>query len=413
MTEEQKNKLLYRLLPRAFNPAGPISEKDMFMGRSKQIDNAMEAILQPNQHLVIIGERGVGKTSLANVIYDIMKELETSIGFIYAKVNCGRSESFTSLWKSILRSVRFTKTTRKAGLGVDDSASTKEISTLADTIPEDRVTPSRIVELVGNRPGVWIFDEFNTLTRREAQPFADLLKALSDSSSKSKLILVGVAESLATLIEDHASVERSIRQVIMPRMNVKELGQIITGAEKKTGLVFSPKVQQVIVKLSQGLPYFVHQLGLCSGKAAVNGDRTTVDRTQLLAGIADAIDSSEQSLQEAYRLAIHSQKPQALYREVLLACALARTDAFGYFQQSAVIGPLSRIRNRAVVPGMYAAHLTAFCAPERGPVLVRRGARRNYVYRFMNPLLQPYAIMHGIKEGHVQSDWLDSLVGIE
>lgn len=410
ISEEQRDKVQYSLLPQAFNPAGPISRKDMFKGRSQQISDSLDAVFQPHQHLVIVGERGVGKSSLANIIYDLIASLGKKIpSYWYGKVNCGKRETFTSLWKEAFRSVRFTQKNSPVGFITSDSSDGETTVTLSDMLTEREFTPARIVSVVCDNPGVWVFDEFNTLPRREAQPFADLIKALSDAGARAKIALVGVADSLAALIEDHRSVDRSVRQILMPRMDPAELREILTGAEQVTGLSFDEQSKVEIIGLSQGLPYFTHQVGLCSAKAALSQMKTAVVPGDISAGIDEALRASEASIRESYRLAIHSRKPDALYAHVLLACALAKKDPFGFFKQTDVSEPLSRIRGRRIMPGVFAAHLSGFISSERGNILARRGSPQNYVYRFSNPLLQPYTIMMGIKSELIPRDWLDHL----
>jgi hypothetical protein len=36
---------------------------------------------------------------------------------------------------------------------------------------------------------------------------------------------------------------------------------------------------------------------------------------------------------------------------------------------------------------------------ERGPILIRRGTERQYRYRFSDPMMQPYILMRGMREG--------------
>ncbi len=411
MTIEKHGEILYTLLPSAFNPSGPISTKDMFKGRNQQISDSLDALFQPNQHLIIIGERGVGKSSLANIIYHLIVSFGQKVpNYWYGKVNCGKRETFTGLWKEAFRSVRFTQETRPVGFVSETNPGHKVTYTLTDLLSESEFTPARIVSIIRDNPGVWIFDEFNTLVRREAQPFADLVKALSDAGSKAKIILVGVADSLSALIEDHSSIDRSIRQILMPRMTQPELREILEGAENITGMKFIEESKAEIIGLSQGLPYFVHQVGLYSAREALKQMKWDIVPHDISAGIVEALRTSEESIREAYRLAIHSRKPDALYAHVLLACALASKDPYGFFKQADVVHPLSTIRGKRIVPGVFAAHLSAFCSTERGHILSRRGSQQNYVYRFTNPLLQPYTIMMGLSTKMIPDDWLQTLI---
>jgi hypothetical protein len=158
LTKAQVEKIRFTLLPQAFNPAGPISRKDMFKGRKKQIDISLDSIFQPDQHLVIIGERGVGKTSLATIIYDLVRSFGNEVpGYWYGKVNCGVRETFSSLWKSAFTSVRLTREKRPIGFLVSSENGADEVFTLGDTIDEKDLSPSRIVTLLrsGVTPFLW------------------------------------------------------------------------------------------------------------------------------------------------------------------------------------------------------------------------------------------------------------------
>jgi hypothetical protein len=51
-----------------FTPGAPINEKDLFAGRSEQVEKIIDAVSQRGCHAILYGERGVGKTSLSNMI---------------------------------------------------------------------------------------------------------------------------------------------------------------------------------------------------------------------------------------------------------------------------------------------------------------------------------------------------------
>jgi hypothetical protein len=51
----------------------------------------------------------------------------------------------------------------------------------------------------------------------------------------------------------------------------------------------------------------------------------------------------------------------------------------------------------------FARHLNPFCDPERGPVLIKSGKRKGFMYQFANPLLEPLVVMvgrHGAKDAN-------------
>ncbi len=127
------------------------------------------------------------------------------------------------------------------------------------------------------RPAVCIFDEFDRMPRSEARIFSDLIKSLSDNAVSSTVVLVGVAETVTDLVEEHASIERALVQVQMPRMENAELQEILEKAAEQLEVTFSDKATRAIVGLSQGLPHYTHLLGRESvRKAARQGHLSVV-----------------------------------------------------------------------------------------------------------------------------------------
>jgi transcriptional regulator with AAA-type ATPase domain len=55
-----------------FTPSAPIDDQALFAGRVNQLNRIIGAISQRGQHAILFGERGAGKTSLANVLLKIL-----------------------------------------------------------------------------------------------------------------------------------------------------------------------------------------------------------------------------------------------------------------------------------------------------------------------------------------------------
>jgi len=62
---------------KVFQPRTPITTKDLFAGRWTELTKISDAVHQPGLHVVVHGERGVGKTSLANVVRPTIRALDT------------------------------------------------------------------------------------------------------------------------------------------------------------------------------------------------------------------------------------------------------------------------------------------------------------------------------------------------
>src|SRR6266511_2125640 len=82
----------------AFSPAAPIRETDVFTGRTEQLRRVVDAINQQGQHVLIYGERGVGKTSLANVLPGFLRSTGQA-EVIAPHINCDATDHFASIWR--------------------------------------------------------------------------------------------------------------------------------------------------------------------------------------------------------------------------------------------------------------------------------------------------------------------------
>jgi hypothetical protein len=154
-----------------------------------------------------------------------------------------------------------------------------------------------------------------------------------------------------------------------------------------------------ITALSQGFPHYTHLLGLNSARQAIDtgSRRITVDHVE--AAVSEAISGAQQTIKDAYHRATMSTRRDHLYRQVLLACALAGTDELGYFASGDVRTPLSQIMGKRYDIPAFARHLNDFCDTKRGPVLQKTGTSHRFRFRFINPLMQPFVIMEGIASG--------------
>ncbi|MEQ9151060.1 MAG: hypothetical protein RLO06_06170, partial [Parvibaculum sp.] len=60
MDEATKN-----LAARIFRPSQPVKERELLYGRDRQVERTLESLDTPGRSVFMFGERGVGKTSLA------------------------------------------------------------------------------------------------------------------------------------------------------------------------------------------------------------------------------------------------------------------------------------------------------------------------------------------------------------
>ena len=389
---EQKNKFeLLEKIAASFRPSAPIDSK-AFSGRKSQITAVVNACVQRGQHVVIFGERGAGKTSLANTLCEMLgaKFVMPECGTI----NCDQTTTFASLWRAILSEIPLSRNAH-AKRNLSDADRTQ--GTFAQLLPEN-VTPHSVKTVLQDRGRfLFIIDEIDRIKDKTTTTLlADTIKTLSDHAIDTTLVLVGVAESVDTLIAEHESVQRALIQVHMPRMSQVEIDSLIDNGLANIGMTIEQDAKIRIHKLSQGLPHYAHLLGMHSALAAAAQDRLHITIDDTHRALRKALKYAQQSIADEYERATMISG-ETLHRWVLLACALAKTDKHGYFTAGDVAMPMSTIMKKDCPISLFSKHLNAFCEVKHGLVLHRTATARGYKYKFRNAIMQPYVLMKGLE----------------
>ena len=391
----------------AFSPGAPINQSTLFAGRQAELESISDAVVQRGLHVVVFGERGVGKTSLTNVLPEFMDQ--AGIGdFTVGRVNCDSGDTFRTLWHKVLREVTVSIAVPSAGLRASPQ---EHLLTLNETLGADpgQEDIRYLLQRVGQRL-ILVFDEFDRIRQPTAgREMANVIKSLSDHLVDVTVVLVGVADTVDDLVREHQSIDRCLVQVRMPRMSGGELEDILGRGYAHVGMTVLPDAALLIAYLSQGLPHFTHLLGLAAGRAAIEQRAREVDATHVVAAVRAAVHQTQHSIASDYTRATSTQRQNSLFRQVFLACALAETDPLGFFGAADVRAPLSAIMGKRYEIPSFARHLDQFCQAARGPALQRSGAPRHYRYRFVNPLLQPYVVLRALEQGLVTLEQLQRL----
>jgi AAA domain len=357
----------------AFTPAAPVDDYTLFAGRLDQVSSCMDAFAQKGLHIAVYGERGVGKTSLANVLPAIIKAADIpQLGAV--RVNCNTNDSYAAIWRKVLRE-----------LGVQ--------SATLDDIPATVTDPEEIRFYLRNleRNTLIVLDELDRVEDDDALSLlADTVKTLSDHGTRATLMFVGVASSVEHLLGEHESIIRNVRQVPMQRMSRDEIDALLDkGFGQIEGVTVTQDAKDRIIFAAEGLPHFAHLLGLGAAQRAVADDRYGVGRRDVERAEAGAVQTH--SMFSEYRRATDSPQPGHLFEQVLLACSYARRDALGFFRAADVRAPLSAITGRTMTIQQFQRHLAEFSGDRQ--TLEMEGEPRHRAYRFRNPLFQPFVKM--------------------
>lgn len=372
-----------------FKPKTPVDDDKLFAGRIGQINDLLDVVYEPGGHAIIFGERGVGKTSLAKIIEKKIAPVIPNI-HVPEPISCMTGDDFYKIWGNAFNNYRAGDTTPAQHFA--NVGNPYEVINALNDLPK-------------NKMHIFIFDEFDRVTDDMTYHLmADMLKHLSNNPGQVTIIIVGVGDTLLDLFGKHESIVRCCEQIKMPRMSDAECREIVDERIPRIGFTIDPQVTERIIKLSQGLPGYVHLLGQLVLKNAIDSRRTAIDYSDLKTALSKALAKADHKARSDYHKAISSSAADNKYKEVLLACALAESNEMGYFYAGSIRDPYSKIRGKPMDIPNYSTNLSNLCSDERGPALIKTGKPKRYQYRFANPLVQPLAIMIGADEGLIPID---------
>jgi Cdc6-like AAA superfamily ATPase len=400
MTDEDWNAKRFEV-SELFTPSAPITTAELFAGRRHQITKLVDVIGERGRHAIIYGEPGVGKTSISQIIKMIIPVRTSKVKYI--RKPAFSSDTFSSIWMDIFREMKFV---------IDFGNGSKEYS--VSDIYEGGVKPSDVVRELSyfneNDVPIIVIDEFNLVADIEASRLmAETIKALSDEGVKATVIIVGISDSVADLIEGHQSITRCTEEILMPRMEKEEMRDVLEGRIRRLGMDIEGNAKWKAINLTKGLPAFAHGFGKEAALSAIRKKRLRIVESDIDAAIDAILSSNQNSLKQDYESATHSNQAKARYKQILMACALAQSDEIGYFTPKQVEGPLSEILGRTTTVEYFNTNLKEFTEKKRGSVLHRQGSTRIFRYRFRNPAMQPYVIMKGIKDSFLSDDAMKAL----
>jgi hypothetical protein len=380
-----------------FSPGAPIDDLSLLAGRINQLEQMVDVVVQRGMHGILYGERGVGKSSLANTFsVRLITPTKTRSAI---SVTCDPSDDFSKIWRKVFRRLSFSS---------DAEGTTVDQSYKGEIYPDDVAVELAKFEL--NTIPIIILDEFDQIKDENAKTLmANAIKTLSDQSVRTTVIIVGVADSVGELLKEHSSIARCLRQIFMQRMSTSELGEIITTRLPKVGMSVRNDVLADIVTLSRGLPHYTHLFGQQAARRAIADHSLEIRAQHLWAAIPECINQTAQSLREQYHQATMSPRKGHIYREVLLAAALAEADDLGYFAPADLKKPLSALLRADAPVSLFGQHLKNLCQIDRGTILQQMGSPRKYRYRFEEPMMQSFIILQGLQNGLITRDMVKGL----
>jgi hypothetical protein len=320
-----------KLLHSRLSPTEPIRSVEFLRGREQKLEDIRRAFVAKGRHIFVHGDRGVGKTSLAQTAAFEHQSSEQRPVLL----TCDPSSSFYRIAGDIatalagfnpLATKRSSSTKISAGLGPCLTAEHQQ--QLEQGLIPDLRSINEAVAVIDNlarrhsKAPVIVIDEFE----RVAEPgdrtlFADLIKQVGDQSIPIQLIFCGVGSSLSDLLDTHHSCYRYLQSIKLERLAIDGRLEIIDDVHSAFSLTIDDVTRYRIAKISDGYPHYVHLI--CEKLLWEAFDDSSIVSAikpmHFTRAVISAVASIEEHLKVIYEKA--TRKYSSGYEEVLWAVA--------------------------------------------------------------------------------------------
>jgi hypothetical protein len=391
-----------------FRPSSPTDDQSLFRGRRNQLRGVMSGLAEVGQHILIYGERGVGKTSLGYMAKSLF-DTGPALHRVSVRIQCADGESFTDIWQDFYLRLRAAVDAKGKELRSHLEGALDSLDEILNYPNSDTLTATDVhralAVLASDVEVLIIIDEFDRLGAwDETTPFGDLIKSLSDDRLPVTLVIVGVADSIDGLIKAHASTPRSLRQILMPRMEQDELLSIVVdgyaefGRKAEYELSCDQKAAEVIAQVAEGFPYYAHLLAGAAGTEALYRAEHAIGVEEVFQSMVVAIEDADHTIRSSY-VSSTTARADANLETTLMACAMARADELGYFSSTDVAEALSTLLKSKRNSGHVNSHLQKFSSAPHWILDRKEISERKIRYRFHDPLMRPFVLLKGYHQG--------------
>jgi Cdc6-like AAA superfamily ATPase len=309
-----------------FAPTQPVTDERTFAGRTKVLKHLIEVIEHRMSHVVIFGERGIGKTSILHIIHKLASDSDYTV----LHSTCGARSEFSSTFRTMLKGVplRFHQSVSPTTERGD------QVGGLASLLPEgeyDARELSEVLSSITSTRVIILLDEYDRVeSELFRQSIAELIKNLSDAAARVQLVIAGVSPNLDELIGYVPSIRRNIIGVPIQRLGGDEVREILRIGEEASGLSFTAGAAAMVEQLGNGSPYLVRLIAYHSSMIALDAGRYDVREEDVAAALERMVEETEARLPVLVAQRVRAADPGA-YPEALSDLAAMASTPNGWF----------------------------------------------------------------------------------
>lgn len=403
---------LKKVILETFVPSEPIRSAELLRGRDIPLKRTMETLEIPGRSVFIYGERGVGKTSLAQTS---AYQFNTSNGDPVL-VSCHEDVTFQKLIAQITRkllALPIVKNKRKGHtelrVGLSMAGLVHRIEHDAEFVPTS-IDVNEAVDLLNeatrgvasDKRMVVVLDELDVTDSKFRTDLAYFIKQLGDQQCPVKFILAGIAETVGDLLEKHESASRYLATIELERLPINILkAEVLENGFQRFGATIPDHLSMRVAYVSDGFAHFTHLVGLHIALGMI--EKTPLVLTASIrdyeAGLQAAVEDSQAWLKDDYDKAVKKYGDE--YARMLWATAdhweLERSTEQIY---PAYCNICRQIGTTPVPRRKFSIMMGRLKTAPHGEVL--KSSRRSW-FKFRKTMLRGYCKMqaeaHGVKVG--------------
>ncbi|WP_431271188.1 ATP-binding protein [Dankookia sp. P2] len=264
--QDRKPREARQRLANAFTPARPLAHcqkgvsRDLSTRSQASLDESevgreriARALIEDRSHIVVFGERGRGKTCLANLV---ATQVEAAEFFVVRHV-CSGNSNFDEIMRGLLHEMA-------DGLARRASADFNKLLDILGLAPSGSLQPSDVLAIFDNLHDhriLMLVDESDRVEDEATRTaVADTIKQLSDRDLPILFMIVGASDNPDALLGRNPSIQRCVMRMGLPLLTQAQVEHLVACGAAQAGLEFTASARTCIAELARGLPYMAQLL---------------------------------------------------------------------------------------------------------------------------------------------------------
>lgn len=373
-----------------FTPTRPKKDYRDFSGRRNTIEAIIQAVEEERSHVILLGEKSLGKTSLLNIVADCAKEA----GYLVARMTGTADLTFEHFIFAILEqfSARIAETPVKDIL--QKRLGTEDLCQLVDRERAlDVPAAIKIFQRLTEHQAIVLIDDFERIENAELKSrIGELMGVLSDQGAWLSLLLFGRASRASEILPESFQTLPNVTWIKLQPMDDEDAERVILRGVSAVGVQFADDVTETIVRLSQGIPSAIQWLCLLAIRRATQRYASEVEMHDLAEVVQLATGKIDAKLSAFYDQVCGPTRG-SWADDVLYLAVQAPTDSNGVFSTEL----MSRISidtiGRSVLELPLHSALSRFTGEDGEPVLEKVWMANGTCYRFINPAMRAIVML--------------------